>query len=318
MNFYFAPLEGITGYIFRNAYNAFFPCIDKYFTPFLSPNQNRALSPKEMKDILPKHNEGMYVVPQILTNNAEHFVRAAKELKEEYGYHEVNLNLGCPSGTVVAKGKGAGFLAKHEELDAFFEQVFEASDLKISVKTRIGKESPEEFYGLMHIFNKYPFHELIVHPRIQTDYYNNTPNKEMFGYAISASRNPLCYNGDIVTKQDYRQLCEEFPQINSVMLGRGLLRDPSLIEKIKGESGTDKGHLKAFHDKLYADYKEAFAGDVHLLFKMKELWFYMIHMFPEGEKYLKKIRKASRLCDYEEIVGRLFREQEIEQGMYYR
>lgn len=311
MNFYFAPMEGITGYIFRNAYNTFFPCIDKYFTPFLSPNQNRGLGSKEMKDILPKNNEGMYVVPQILTNNAEHFIRAARELKEEYGYHEVNLNLGCPSGTVVAKGKGAGFLAKREELDIFMEQVFAAADIKISVKTRIGKESAEEFYELMHIFNKYPLHELIVHPRVQTDYYNNTPNKEMFGYAVSASKTPLCYNGDIVTKQDYQQICGEFPQINSVMIGRGVLRDPSLIDRIKGEPGADKRRIKEFHDKLYSDYKESFSGDVNLLFKMKELWFYMIRMFPEGEKYLKKIKKTSRLCDYEEITDRLFQEQQI-------
>lgn len=311
MNFYFAPMEGITGYIFRNAYNTFFPCIDKYFTPFLSPNQNRGLGSKEMKDILPKNNEGMYVVPQILTNNAEHFIRAARELKEEYGYHEVNLNLGCPSGTVVAKGKGAGFLAKRKELDIFMEQVFAAANIKISVKTRIGKESAEEFYELMHIFNKYPLHELIVHPRVQTDYYNNTPNKEMFGYAVSAGKNPLCYNGDIVTKQDYQQICGEFPQINSVMIGRGVLRDPSLIDRIKGEPGADKRRIKEFHDKLYSDYKESFSGDVNLLFKMKELWFYMIHMFPEGEKYLKKIKKTSRLCDYEEITDRLFQEQQI-------
>ena len=110
MEFYFAPMEGITGYIYRNAHQKFFPGMDKYFTPFLSPNENRALNPKEKKDILREHNIDLYVTPQILTNRADFFLRAARELKEEYGYEEVNLNLGCPSGTVVSKGKGAGFL----------------------------------------------------------------------------------------------------------------------------------------------------------------------------------------------------------------
>ncbi len=311
MNFYFAPMEGITGYIYRNAYQQFFPHIDKYFTPFLSPNQNRALSPKEERDILPENNKGMYVVPQILTNNAEHFIRASKELKEKYGYDEVNLNLGCPSGTVVSKGKGAGFLAKKEELDCFLCKVFEELDCKISIKTRIGKESTEEFCELMQLFNQYPLHELIVHPRLQTDYYRNTPNKEMFAYAVRSAQSSLCYNGDLFEEQDYREFCQEFPQIDIVMLGRGLLINPSLIQKIKTGKALDKRVLRAFHDKLYEDYKIMLSGDTPLLFKMKELWFYMIRIFRDSEKYMKKIRKVSRLCDYKVVIDDLFSELEL-------
>ena len=169
MEFYFAPMEGITGYIYRNAHHRFFPGTDKYFTPFLSPNQNRALNPKEVRDVLPENNEGIYIVPQILTNQADFFLRAAKELKECYGYEEVNLNLGCPSGTVVSKGKGAGFLADPGGLDAFFDQVYAKADVKVSVKTRIGLSSPEEFYGILDIFNRYPLHELIIHPRVRSE-----------------------------------------------------------------------------------------------------------------------------------------------------
>lgn len=311
MNFYFAPMEGITGYIYRNARHTFFPSADKYFTPFLSPNKNRFLSPKDIKDILPEHNEGMYVVPQILTNNAQHFTGAAKELKEEYGYKEVNLNLGCPSGTVVTKGKGAGFLGRKEELDIFLQQIFEKTDVKISVKTRIGVENPEEFYELLEIFNKYPLYELIIHPRVRTDYYKNRPNMDMFFHAVQCAGSPLCYNGDIFTEQVYERFCAGYPGVESVMLGRGLLMDPFLADRLRGNKETDKMRLKAFHDKLYADYKEDFSGDVNVLFKMKELWFHMIRMFPDSEKYMKKIKKASRLCDYEEAADLLFREREI-------
>ena len=192
MRVYFAPLEGITGYVYRNAFHSFYTGIEKYFIPFLSPNQNRALSPKEIRDVLPEHNRGMYAVPQILTNRAEYFLRAAKELKEEYGYQEVNLNLGCPSRTVVSKGKGAGFLENIKELDAFFGEVFEKAEIRVSVKTRIGMDSPEEFAPLLEVFNKYPLHELIVHPRLQKDYYRNVPNWNAFADAVQKSRNPLC------------------------------------------------------------------------------------------------------------------------------
>lgn len=316
MKYYFAPLEGITGYIYRNAHQDFFPGMDKYFTPFLSPNQHHALNPKEVKDVLPENNGKAYLVPQIMTKYADYFIRAAAELKEYYGYEEVNLNLGCPSRTVVSKGRGAGFLAKPEELDAFLEQVFTYTDSQVSVKTRLGMENGEEFYRILEIYNKYPLHELIIHPRVQKDYYNNQPNWEMFGEAFRQSRNPVCYNGDICTQEDYRRLCETFPDLERVMLGRGLLGNPALAENLQKwdrKEVADKQVIKEFHDRLYADYKEYLSGDKPLLFKMKEVWVYMIHLFPEHEKYWKKIRKADRLCDYEEAVRSLFRDLDIRQ-----
>ena len=315
MKIYYAPLEGITGYIYRNAHHDFFGGVDKYFIPFLSPGQNRAINPKERRDVLPEHNQGMYAVPQILTNRAEYFLRAAGELREKYGYEEVNLNLGCPSRTVVTKGKGAGFLARPEELDRFLEEVFDGTDVKLSVKTRIGMETPEEFKSLLHIFNRYPLHELIIHPRVQKDYYNNTPDWEAFAYSVKESKHPLCYNGDIFTLSHYRAFKEAFPGTDRVMLGRGLLMNPALAEQIVRERAVEAQRYRAFHDRLYTDYRASFSGDVHVLFKMKEFWAYMIHMFTFHEKYWKKIKKATRLCDYEAVVNRLFDEQEIVEGM---
>lgn len=318
MELYFAPLEGISGYIYRNAHHEYFPHMSKYFTPFISPNQNRALAPKEERDIHPDNNKKLYIVPQILTNNAEYFIRTAKELEEKYGYREVNLNLGCPSGTVAAKGKGAGFLAKKVELDAFLQEIFEKVNGNISIKTRIGKDSPDEFYELIEIFNKYPIYELIIHPRIQTDYYKNKPDRQVFAEAVRMSKNRLCYNGDIFTRKDYEDFCLNFPDIGNVMLGRGLLANPALAEEIMeaGKEDTsgrlpDKRLIRAFHDRLYADYKEQLSGETPVLFKMKELWFYMIHIFSDYEKYQKRIKKATRLCDYEEIIRCLFDEQAI-------
>lgn len=315
MKLYFAPLEGITGYVYRNAFQSIYTGIDKYFIPFLSPNKNRTLSPKEIRDVLPEHNQGMCAVPQIMTNRAEQFLQAAKELEEEYGYQEVNLNLGCPSRTVVSKGRGAGFLAKPEELDAFLEEIFAHVALRVSVKTRIGMDRPEEFDRLLEIFNKYPLQELIIHPRVQKDYYRNTPNLEVFGESLQKSKNPLCYNGDIFTWEDFERLKEKFPEIDRVMLGRGLLVNPALAETIKGsisgrtraEESVDMNRLKAFHDRLYGDYREVMSGEKNVLFKMKEFWSYAEKLFPVEQKILKKIKKADRLCDYEQAVRELWK-----------
>ncbi len=309
MQVYFAPMEGMTGYVYRNAFHSLYSGVDKYFTPFLSPNQNRAFGPKERMDILPENNKGMKVIPQILTNNSEYFIRALKELEERYGYKEVNLNLGCPSRTVTAKGKGAGFLGKREDLDAFLQKVFEEAEIRISIKTRIGVESPEEFRYLLEIFNKYPLEELIVHPRLQKDYYKGFPNWKEFAKALEENPFPVCYNGDIFTVEDYKRLKMEFPKIERIMVGRGLLRNPMLAEELKKEEPiweVDKKRLWDFHNKLYESYKKIMSGDRNTLFKMKEFWTYGGCCFPEEEKTLKKIKKASRLKDYEEAVKNLF------------
>lgn len=310
MDYYFAPMEGITGYIHRNAFQALFPCIDKYFTAFIAPNQHGKLSSREKNDILPEHNEGMYVVPQLLTNNAADFILTAKKLKD-FGYREVNLNLGCPSKTVVSKYRGSGFLAKPQELERFLHDIFEKAETDISIKTRIGRDSPDEFEKLMEIYNKYPLKELIIHPRTQQDFYRNTPNREIFGQALEVCRCPVCYNGDIFTVRDVKEFKEQFPKVDRIMLGRGLLVNPMLIEMAEEGTAIDRGRIRAFHDKVYSDYREVLFGDKVILFKMKELWGYMIHLFPDSKKYAKKIRKAEKLAVYEEAVDALFSDCEI-------
>lgn len=313
MKYYFAPLEGVTGYIYRNAYEEFFGEIDKYFLPFISPTKNKGFTSRELNDILPEHNQGINAVPQILTNNSEYFIGTINEIAK-FGYNEVNLNLGCPSGTVVAKHKGSGFLAKRKELNEFLEEVFSKTSTKISIKTRIGKDSPDEFFELIEIFNKYPLEELIIHPRIQTDYYKNKPNMEVFKEGLALSKNPVCYNGDIFNVNNYKELTQDYPELKAVMLGRGIIANPALILQIKNNDNVDKQKIRGFHDAVYKGYQQILSGDRNVLFKMKEVWFYMIRLFAESDKYAKKIRKTDRLQDYESIVANIFNELEIEEA----
>lgn len=309
MKYYFAPMEGITGYIYRNAHRKFFKDVDVYFSPFIVPTQNRKFNSREKNDILLEHNQGITLIPQILTNKWEDFVWTAQELKV-YGYEEINLNLGCPSQTVVSKQRGSGFLAQPDQLDHFLDQIFSSLDMKISIKTRIGKDSPEEFPRLMEIYNKYPLKELIIHPRIQKDFYRNTPNWEMFGLAASISKNPLCYNGDINTVSDRNRLLETFPSIDRIMLGRGLVTNPMLAGELNGKESLKKEDLKAFHDQILSGYEEVISGDRNVLFKMKELWAYMIQPFENVDKLGKKIKKSQTLSDYRAAVDALFKEIE--------
>ena len=307
MNLYFAPLEGIGGYIYRNAQADYFEKADKYYSPFLAPNQNRSISPKEYKDIAPEHNEDITLVPQIMANNAEIFLKAAQEL-EQLGYKEINLNLGCPSRTVVTKYRGAGFLAKPDALEQFLEEVYSKLNIRLSLKTRLGMEDEEEFEHLLDIYNKFPVSELIIHPRVQTDYYKNTPRMESFLNALEKSKNPVVYNGDIFNKEKYQQVMKQM-DVSGVMLGRGVLANPALFGEIRGTEKLSKERLWEFHERLLADYTQEMSGERNVLFKMKELWAHLIHFDPEWEPYIKKIRKAQRLGEYKIITGQMFRER---------
>lgn len=302
MKFYMAPMESMTGYIFRNVYQKYFGNVEKYFTPFISSS---GLNHKELNDILPEHNVGMTVVPQILTNHADVFLELASRM-QEYGYTCVNLNLGCPSGTVVAKKRGSGFLAFPEELERFLDEIFEKCPIKISIKTRIGKNDVAEWERLQSIYNRFPIEELIIHPRLQKDQYRLPVHPDVFAQALAESNVPVCYNGDIHTPQQYRAFCESFPTVDTVMLGRGVFKNPGLVDELNGKEPLQPVKLKQFMEELCLGYEEIMPGELHTLFKMKEVWVYLGEFFPGEEKLMKKIKKSNSTAEYKAVLRELW------------
>ena len=305
-----APLQGITTYIYRRAHAEIFGGVDRYFMPFLSPAAEHIITDRELRDILPDHNRGIDAVPQVMTRKAEDFLWAAGELAA-MGYREINLNLGCPSGTVTAKGKGAGFLTDPAGLDAFFAEVFRAgmpAGTRLTVKTRLGMKDESEFPALLEIYNRYPIAELTIHPRIREDFYKRPVRRDAFAAALADCRLPVCYNGDIVTAADAAAIRERFPAVDAWMLGRGLIADPALARKIRGGRAADRAEVEKFTRRLYREYQEAYGGRGQAAQRMKELWFYMIHLFDDGEKYAKKMRRVSRPEEYEQLEVGIYRD----------
>lgn len=320
MQFYFAPLEGITGYIYRNAFHQHFDkmcddkgiryIIDKYYTPFLSPGNHKKLISKERNDVNPENNRGICIVPQILTNDAGCFLRTAHHL-QELGYREVNLNLGCPSGTVVAKHKGAGMLADLRKLDVFLKDIFAHAEMAISIKTRIGMDDVEEWPELIKVFNQYPVKKLIVHPRLRSDFYRGAVRQEQFAYAMEQTDIPLCYNGDIFTVQDYKKIQQCYPGLHGVMLGRGLLANPALVRQIHSGQPVTQTEFLQLHNSILNAYENILSGDRNLLFKMKELWNYWIYLFDDSAHNMKRIRKAQSKQEYMMVVSKIVTQGKI-------
>lgn len=310
MRYYLAPMEGITTYNFRRAYHKYYGGVEKYFTPFIA---NRKLNSRERNDILPEHNGGMNVVPQILANRPEDFLSIA-DAAASYGYSAVNLNLGCPSGTVTARKRGAGFLSVPEELERFLDEIFDKCSLKVSVKTRVGVEDVEEWDRLLELFSRYPMEELIIHPRLLREGYGGQVHLETFESAVRGLKISLCYNGDLISTDcaDVRYgalgwLRSRLPDADTVMVGRGLLQRPWLLT---GDFSVDT--LRAFHDEILEGYIKIMSGDTNTLFKMKDLWTYMIRSFENSEKNLKKIRKAGSIPEYKVVVDAVFRDSALD------
>ena len=301
MNYYFAPLEGLTDSIYRRLHNKYFPGLDRYYMPFLSPTVHRCLTHKEDRELPLADSVPFTAIPQILTKDKDAFLWAAQVCLDR-GYGEVNLNIGCPSGTVVSKGKGAGMLRDPETLDAFLEAVFADAPLPVSVKTRLGVESEEEFPRLMEIFNKYPIRELTVHPRVRKDFYNSPVREESFRYALETSKVPLCYNGDLCSKADIASFREKYPTVEAVMIGRGLIADPGMLTG----SGTSVEVLEQFHDALLEEYTESFGGARNAMFRLKENWSYLLPRFEGSEKLGKRLRKATDLSEYRAVTAEIF------------
>lgn len=301
MKLYFAPLEGITTYTYRNAHFEMFGMCDEYYAPFITPCENEKLSIKNMRDILPQNNS-VKVKVQALANSGEAFVDFTKIIAE-LGYDEINLNMGCPSGTVVKKGRGAGALRDVDKLDDFLNYIFENSRIKISIKTRTGFYSHNEFDDLLCVFGKYPVSELIVHPRIREEYYKADPNMKSFDKAYRKCTSKLCYNGNIYCADDYQKIADGYPDLNSVMIGRGAIKNPAIFREIKGGAKLTTSELVAFSNLLEKRYFALLDSDMYTLHKLKEIWIYAMQNYPSENKILKAVKKSKKLIELNNAIN---------------
>lgn len=287
MKYYFAPMEGITTHVFRAVHSRRFPGADRYYTPFFSPTSDHLFTPREQRELTPETPCAAPVVPQILSKCAADIVWAAEGL-QDMGYTVFNLNLGCPSATVTAKGKGAGLLQKPDALDTLLADVFAASPIAVSLKSRIGYLAPEEFPRLLSIYRQYDAQELILHPRTRKEMYSGAVHMDAFALAAAGSPFPVVYNGDLFTAEDIRAFEAAHPETEAVMLGRG--------------AAASREELRQFHEELYEAYR-AELGGVNAMRKMKELWHYLSSLFIGADELAKKIARTKDVCKFNDYVS---------------
>ena len=316
MELSFAPMEGITYSAYRRLHAQFFPGADRFYAPFIAPDSTGRFKAGSLRDVLPENNAGVRLVPQLLCNAAAPFLAVARELAA-LGYEEVNLNAGCPSGTVVAKHKGAGMLGDPAALDACLAEIFSRCPLRVSVKTRLGLHSAAEFPALLAVYRQYPLSRLIVHVRDRDGLYRSAPDREAFAAALDCPF-PVEYNGNLFTPADMAALRARYPALRAAMLGRGAVANPALFRQLRGGAPLQAGELLEFHDRLVAAYLADGLAPHHTAARMKELWFYQRCLFPGGERAVKAVLKSKSLSDYQAAVRALFAQVPLDPAPGFR
>jgi tRNA-dihydrouridine synthase B len=317
---YLAPIQGITDKIYRNLFPLYFKGVDRAVAPFMSPMKKMKGDHQLLREVSPDENRGIPTIPQIMSSNAEDFTRLANMLYDR-GCGTVNWNIGCPFPMVVKKGRGAGMLCHPERIASFLEETVSAIKPALSIKLRIGMAYPDEVFELLPIFNRFPLDELIIHPRTGVQMYEGEVDLDTFEECLNLSKHRVVYNGDIDSSEKLVSLSQRFGSVERWMIGRGLLANPFLAEKIK--FGTETSYpekvriIRAFHDHLFAEYSKVLYGPSHITNKMKEIWTYLGGLFENGGKIQKRIRKMHHRDNYLDVVNKVFDELKNNGDVHY-
>lgn len=301
-------MQGYTELLFRNVYAEIFSGIDVAISPFISALPKGQCKDREWGDVRCEANTKMPVIPQMMGNVGEDLLMLANRLYD-LGYPVVNLNLGCPYKMVAKKKRGSGMLCFPDELDALLETLVGGMKGRLSIKTRLGRHTREEFHALIPIYNRYPLEDLTVHPRTGIQMYTGVPDLDFFEAVLPAINHRVIYNGDLWSLSRFDALSTRFPSISDWMIGRWVIPNPFLPAEIKGarfDAGEKLRLLQRFHDAIYARQVERLEGPGHVTSVMKSFWTLFKNAFEEGDRLFKPLSRITDPVVYEAAVAALF------------
>ncbi len=298
-----APLQTYTDYHFRNAHQAVYGGVDKFYAPYLKMNNDGTIKSAPKIDVLPVNNPLAQVVPQLMACSVEDFFIMADYL-EELGYTEVNWNMGCPYPMVTNRNLGAGILNKPDDLKRLLDAIVPRLTMRLGIKMRMGMDSTAEILDILPALNDYPLTEIIIHARYAKQLYNGGCDHAQFANCIALTKHPLTYNGDITSAEEFEELQQLFPGITNWMIGRGAMVNPALFEEIKtgrfDDSETYRSRLLVFTDHLENSLVACNPDKGYALSKLKSYWEYLADELDDGNKLFRKLKKTKTLSEFRE------------------
>ena len=296
---YSAPLQGFTEAAWRNAHAQVFGGVTSYYTPFVRLEKGDIRN-KDRREVSQRLNQVDHLVPQLIASEPDEFDFLIHYLISE-GYHEVDLNMGCPFPLLTKRAKGSGILAHPEKVALLLAVMDRYPAITFTVKMRLGFMDSDEWKALLPLLNASSVRQVTLHPRIGKQQYKGSVDMDAFAAFYDSCQLPLVYNGDLTTLTQIQDIISQFPRLKGIMLGRGLLADPSLALAVQTGSLMDEATLYAkvleMHQLLFETYSQQIeGGDAQLLQKMKTVWDYLL---PQLEKKARKaIVKSTRLDQY--------------------
>jgi tRNA-dihydrouridine synthase B len=302
---FLAPLQGFTDRHFRNAFQQCYGDVDRFFAPYLKMKTDGTIKEHTKLDVLQVNNPFEQVVPQVMACCSADFLLMAQYLKEQE-YKELNWNLGCPYPMVAKQDLGSGILNKPDKLFAILDEVIPKLDMDLGIKMRMGYEDTSDILNVLPRLNDYPLTEIIVHARYGKQLYNGPCDLDRFEESIALTKHKLVYNGDIRTVSDFRILKARFPKICHWMIGRGAISNPLLFEMIQDDTEDfPEDRMEVFHDFLILLLENQLSesdNEGNTLIKMKHFWEYFSESFENGLTYYRKIKRATSIEEYEEVI----------------
>ncbi len=303
-----SPLQGFTDFRFRNAFHHFFGGIDTFYAPYIRLDCKMIIKSSYQRDLNPENNTTLEVIPQVMTNDADEFLFVVKYI-QALGYKELNWNLGCPYPMVTKQGMGSGLICNPEKINHILERAHNETDVIVSMKMRMGYETPEEILDVFPILDNYPLKNIAIHARIGKQLYKGGVNLEAFQKCVESTKHKLYYNGDITSVAKFQEMQNRFPSIDHFMIGRGLIADPFLPSMIKNNTTEYPSNrwdiFREFHDTIYQQYDAALSGPTPIKMKMLGFWEYFSQSFSNPQKTYKKIKKAGNQKAYLQAVAEI-------------
>ncbi|MDP4704728.1 MAG: tRNA-dihydrouridine synthase family protein [Polaribacter sp.] len=305
-----SPLQGFTDFRFRNAFQHYFGGIDTFYAPYIRLNGQLKIKQSYQNDLQLENNSTLNVIPQVMTNDPDEFLFVVKYV-QSLGYKELNWNLGCPYPMVTKSGMGSGLICNPTRINEVLHKAHNESDIVVSMKMRMGYENATEILDAFPVLDKYPLKNIAIHARIGKQLYNGPVDLDAFEKCISGTKHKLYYNGDITSLESFKKIQNRFPTIDHFMIGRGLIADPFLPNMIKNDTTTYPKNrweiFSEFHDRIYQQYDEYLSGPTPIKMKMLGFWEFFSQSFPNPQKTVKAIKKASSPKKYQETVASILK-----------
>ena len=301
-----APMQDVTDLAFWRVM-ARYGGADAYWTEYFRVHADSRLE-KWIVESITHNPTGRPVVAQMIGNDVPALVRTAREL-QQYPIAAIDLNLGCPAPVVYRKCAGGGLLRDMARIDAILGALREAVSIPLTVKTRVGFDSPAPFGGLLALLARHSIDLVTVHGRTVAQMYGPGIRYDLIAQAVDELPCPVLGNGN-VHGPEQAALLLAWTGAHGLMIGRGAIRNPWLFRQIRqqlrGEPVTlpTGREVLGYIGELWEAEATPGASETAQVQRLKKFMNFIGEGAAAAERFLYEIRRATTKAGFFKVCAR--------------